>query len=271
MFLQRAVAALTLGPLALWLVWLGGAYYAVPVVLVFLVATIEYRSLISRVGWHLPRELLLGINLLLLIAAQWLPEWLPLLLYVGFVASALYALARYEQGAGIEALHVWFALTVGMVLFGWLGGYFLRLRTLAPDGLNWTLFALLATWSFETGAYLTGRFLAGRVLGRHHPTPRLSPKKTTEGYVGGLLLSLALGVTVGAVILQLPLAALIVVVFFTALIASSGDLAMSMLKRLAQAKDSGVLFPGHGGAIDRVDTLLWSMAFTYFVAAGVGG
>jgi phosphatidate cytidylyltransferase len=93
----------------------------------------------------------------------------------------------------------------------------------------------------------------------------LSPNKTVEGYIGGIVF----GTIITAVVanwLQIPLAVGLVLGLLSSIISPLGDLAISLLKREANVKDSGVLFPGHGGALDRLDTLLWSVTMAYYLA-----
>ncbi len=178
------------------------------------------------------------------------------------------------------------ALTVaGMLYIGLLGAHFILLRDLngsldsivgrvdgiggwqrpAVDtalGLGWYLLAQIVTWLSDVGAYLVGR-----ALGRNKLAPAISPGKTVEGGLGGLILG-ALAALVCALAFGLslnPLAALGVGVALSAL-GQAGDLAESLLKRQAGVKDSGTLIPGHGGVFDRIDSLLVVVTVTYYLA-----
>jgi len=119
-----------------------------------------------------------------------------------------------------------------------------------PNGHRWLLAALAIVWAADTGAYF-----AGRKFGKHKLAPRVSPNKTIEGMVGGLLAGVAVGVVfalfAGATPAQLPLVALVALV--AVLFSVIGDLFESLLKRHAGVKDSGHLIPGHGGVLDRID------------------
>ncbi len=114
---------------------------------------------------------------------------------------------------------------------------------------GWVLFTLALVWAADTGAYFAGRF-----LGKVPLAPRVSPKKTWEGVIGGLLVSGAVAAIGGAWlgVSGYPFVSLCVAV---AAISVVGDLAESMLKRAAGLKDSGSLFPGHGGVLDRIDSV----------------
>ena len=126
-----------------------------------------------------------------------------------------------------------------------------------PNGHQWLLLALLLVWSADSGAYFAGRHLGGRFFKRRL-APRISPNKTIEGLLGGIALALAIALAgallIGAKPAQLPAIAL--VALLTVLFSVAGDLFESLLKRHVGAKDSGHVIPGHGGVLDRVDSVL---------------
>ena len=132
-----------------------------------------------------------------------------------------------------------------------------------PDGQWWLIFGFLVTWANDSVAYFVGTN-----LGRHKLWPRLSPKKTWEGTVGGWIGAAATG---GLLIWFTPLGDDVPVLFgvvvglFCGVLGLFGDLSISMLKRQAGVKDSGVFFPGHGGMLDRLDSLLFVLPFVYQV------
>lgn len=270
MFIQRALVTLILGPLALYLVFLGGWFFFLPVTAVLLIATAEYLNMIQKIGWSVSRLLLYFIVLLQLIMAQWpgfgltSADLFAPITFASLLLTMAYALWLYEQNKSNTTIADWFAMIGGMIVLGWVGGHLIRIQNLESMAWQWTILALVATWIADTGAYLVGRFLAGKVLGKHQLTPRLSPNKTIEGYLGGVVLSI--GATIlAAYWLQLPLGAAAWIATAVSLLGPLGDLSMSMLKRQAGVKDSGILFPGHGGALDRVDSLIWSVAIAYYL------
>ena len=124
-----------------------------------------------------------------------------------------------------------------------------EIRGLEPRGASLLLFTLLLIVSADTGA-----FFAGRRLGRSRLAPRVSPGKTWEGVIGGMLLA-GLIALAGARWFDLPVRGMLALGVATAVVSVVGDLTESMFKRHTGLKDSGTLFPGHGGVLDRVDSV----------------
>jgi phosphatidate cytidylyltransferase len=167
-----------------------------------------------------------------------------------------------------QALHKWAWMVAGALYVGWMLGYWLDLRGLA-DGRNWVYLAMLTTFANDTGAYFIGR-----ARGRHKMAPAISPAKTWEGALGGLISAVAAAVLI-AVILRLislqlgPAFAfeywqIILLGFVVSLFAQLGDLVESLLKRNTGVKESGNLLPGHGGILDRFDSLIFVGAVAYY-------
>jgi phosphatidate cytidylyltransferase len=188
-----------------------------------------------------------------------------------FVASILLAmtvhLVAFERGRDHAGLD--FTITVaGIVYLGWIGSYLLDLRYL-PAGGWWLMLVLPIVWAGDTGAYSIGA-----VYGKHKMSPRLSPKKSWEGYFAGLLTSVLIGAFFSYAFSSLgpqPLGGLITPLqggllgFFIGALAPLGDLGESMLKRQSGLKDSSNIFPGHGGFLDRIDSWVWGAAIGYFI------
>ena len=134
---------------------------------------------------------------------------------------------------------------------------------LTESGCWWLLMGILTVYAADTGAYAVGR-----LIGRHRMAPRVSPGKTWEGTAGGLLSAVAATVVLGALFpLKLDIWQLLIIGVILGAISPVGDLLESKLKRMADAKDSGNLFPGHGGMLDRLDSLLPSLIVVYVLAA----
>jgi phosphatidate cytidylyltransferase len=183
--------------------------------------------------------------------------WLlpAIVIVVMLVLVVRIAMAGHEGAPSVPALAFTGAAYVG-VLFP----YFAMLRN-RPDGVRWLIAVLLMVVASDTGAYFVGRGLGRRKLAEN-----VSPHKTVEGAVGGVIATVAAGL-----ILDLMLAPMFAstgaVVIFSAMIsilAQLGDLANSAFKRAARVKDSGWIFPGHGGLLDRSCSLVFAIVFTYY-------
>lgn len=129
-------------------------------------------------------------------------------------------------------------------------------------GLWWMLLAILGVYAADTAAYFVGR-----LIGRHRMAPGISPGKTWEGTVGGLAGTVIVTTLLGTMTpLDLPVWQAVVTGVILGVVAPAGDLLESKVKRRAGVKDSGALFPGHGGMLDRLDSLLPSFIVVYLVA-----
>jgi phosphatidate cytidylyltransferase len=176
-----------------------------------------------------------------------------------------YHLYDYERGR--EQAGTDFAITIsGAFYIGWLGAYLISLRDI-PNGMWWVLLVLSAVWFADSGAYLVGKS-----IGKHPISPRLSPKKTLEGYIGGILFG-TIGVPLLVLLIQQlneditaisPLHGFILGLAISVL-SILGDLGESMIKRQVGQKDSGKILPGHGGAFDRIDSWLWAGVIGYYL------
>lgn len=194
-----------------------------------------------------------------------------LLVAIGAILVAVGAFTRRDPRDGLPT---WFATVFGAVYVSFLG-FVLRLGDRAPgvaagsalDRLSsqqaWILLLILAVWAYDTGAYLVGRR-----FGRRRFLSHISPSKTYAGLIGGIVASTAVVALMLVAVGQSASGALVLGPLIS-LAAQAGDLAESMLKRAAGAKDSGTLIPGHGGILDRVDSFLFAApaALLYVIAA----
>lgn len=185
----------------------------------------------------------------------------PILIFT-ILALMTAHLVEYERGrdhAGMD-----FAISTGALVYvGWLGSYLLDIRNLENGGW-WIMFVLPTVWCVDTGAYMLGS-----VYGKHRMSPRLSPKKSWEGFAAGAFTGILGGgffayayTTWGP--LQLPIWQGAVFGLVLGLLTPLGDLGESMLKRQAGMKDSGNVLPGHGGAFDRINSWIWAAILGYY-------
>ncbi len=268
MLRDRLAIAVLLLPSALWAISAGGLFYLLGVLFVFFVAAREYVSLF-RAGQLRPAEPVVVGGVLALIAAQHFqeqlhPNGLGLLSALAVVLPLTWHLIDFERGAKSSGTD--FVVTVaGIFYLGWLGGYLIALRNL-PDGLWWLVTVLPGMWLADTGAYGFGR-----AFGRHPMTPRLSPKKTWEGYTGSIFGGAA-GAGLLAACWHIATGPDSLMTWQTGALAGAlvgalgpiGDLGVSMLKRQVGLKDSGALLAGHGGALDRIDSWLVAAPVGYY-------
>ena len=259
----RVKSALVFVPLLLLISWLGGIVYFLAILAILGIGAWEYWRLLKTMGYDVSFPLMLvGVELLLIlrqVSGFAATEWALLAI---LLASAIFSLVRYSK---IEAQAVLtFGLHVSSILYlGWLGGYFISLAAL-PKGNWWVMVTLALVWMADLGGYIFGT-----KWGKHKMSLRLSPRKTWEGYLGGLIFAVLSGLILSlALRLVLPELALwegAVMGLVIAWLTPFGDLFISMLKRAAGVKDSGTLIPGHGGILDRADTWLWAMMLGYYL------
>jgi len=182
----------------------------------------------------------------------------PLLLTAGVMLSLIWLLLRRQK----EGAFIGWAWTIAGILYvGWLLSYFVALRGL-DDGRNWVFLALAANFGSDTAAFFTGR-----ALGRHHLAPSISPGKTWEGAIGGIFGAIMVSLLFTLPIpLSLPLSYwhAILLGLLVSIFGQLGDLVESLLKRNMGVKDSGKLLPGHGGFLDRIDSVVFAGIVVYY-------
>lgn len=254
MFLTRALVGLILVPIVIGLIVIGGWLFELLLILALSAAAIEFVQMMRQDGFEPP--LFFTLILIISIATDAIfPEANLLRPAVAFtlISSLTWQLAHRR---GAPTVNWALAIIAGLYL-GIAGAHFILLRQL-PNGDRWLLLAIAGTWFADTGAYLVGSR-----IGRHKMTPTLSPKKSWEGLIGGIVLGSLLNMAAAAV-LALPLGHGAVLGLIGATIGTLGDLSISMIKRQVGVKDTGQLLPGHGGALDRLDSLLFSIIVSYY-------
>lgn len=268
---KRALVVVILLPIGLALIWLGGWAYTLMIALILGLAAWEFVQLFRTGGLQPAAALIIGGTLALVIgraldgfiSSIWI---LSLVVLVGMA----YHLVAYERGRDQAGTDFGISMA-GILYFGWIGAYLVSLRQL-PEGVWWVLLALPIVWLADSGAYFVGRS-----LGKHKLSPRLSPKKTWEGYFGGVVVGVLGGAGLAALYATFagPASAVAEGAFtpwrgailglVLSTITTLGDLGESMIKRQVGVKDSGNLLPGHGGAFDRIDSWLWAGVLAYYV------
>ena len=262
MLKTRALSALVLVPVLLIALVIGLPAITAVLVLVAALGGWEVFRLLKAAGYQsLPLfGTALAVAFVLEAAVQPAGDKGILLVAVGVVLAGVGAFSRQDPRDGLVA---WFATIFGAVYVG-LIAFVLHVASTGPAipagaplaqigaERGWILLLVLGVWSYDTGAYLVGR-----QIGRHKFLTHISPSKSIEGLIGGLVASTVVTMLMLAAVGQNPVGGLVLGPLL-GLTAQAGDLAESMLKRAAGAKDSGALIPGHGGMLDRIDSFLFA-------------
>jgi len=259
----RLLVAGILVPLVSFFIIIGGWAYAVFMALALALAGWEFWRMF-RIGNYSPSLFLIITGILTLVGMRYFWQFQYMDLWLAILIMLAMTFAVVQQAQNVPNAGFNFAITVSAILYvGWLGSYTISLRTL-PQGMIWMLLVIFAAAMTDTGAYLFGS-----LFGKHKIAPALSPKKSWEGYFGG--------VAVGAV--STWAATLLCAHFFSGLIpwhgfvlgvvlaifTPMGDFAESMLKRLFDIKDASHILPGHGGILDRIDSSLWAIPIGFYI------
>lgn len=260
MLAQRVASAIVGIPILVLLIWAGGPWYTAAACLIVLIAAYELQA--THHQGPAPLALAAAALAAALPAGAFVgPDWILWFTLSGVLIPLLWVTLRANPATAVTD---WMWAVAGVTYVGLLGAHFVLLREIS-GGMDLLYLAVFATFAVDTGAYFTGR-----TLGRRKLAPTISPGKTVEGTIGGLaagfgaalLLNYLLGIRLEAALI-LPLAALLPVA------AVLGDLAESTIKRGMRVKDAGNVIPGHGGMLDRLDSLLFTVPVVYYFATWV--
>jgi phosphatidate cytidylyltransferase len=181
-------------------------------------------------------------------------------LAAGLIVGLLVAVLDGEDLAG--AVHRLGLAVLGVLYVGFFTPHIALLRAPA-EGWRWVLFTVYVAMASDSGGYF-----AGRAFGRHKLAPAVSPSKTVEGAIGAVAGAMLNAALCRAIFLRaLAIEEALLLGFGISVLAQMGDLCESALKRAFGAKDSGWIIPGHGGILDRLDSLLFPFVFTYYYSA----
>lgn len=255
--LVRIVAGVAVVAVTVLFGWLGQWWFAAYVAVIIAIATYELWRLLGQAG-HRPSLALAWSTAAAAFVGVRLPNLFVLIPAITLVLFA--SLAWQLRRARVKVFSDWAVSFAGGFYLGWAGGHLAELILLPPNGRWWLALALATVWSADSVAYIFGR-----LFGHHKLAPAISPGKTWEGYIAGVVASTLAGGVVGSLApFGVGLGA--VAGILVGLLSPCGDLIESMLKRQAQVKDSGHLIPGHGGVFDRIDSLLWASVIVTYVA-----
>jgi len=255
MLKRRILTGLFGGLFLLFFSYLGGIPWLLVVALIMLLGIIEFFALSGQLRLVQKVTSITGVLLLACCSYRYGEELLwPALLFI-FLLGFLFLIVEFPRWSLTDL-----AITcLGIFYVGGLLSYLIILRQHLPNGWLFLWLTLFLTWAVDTGAFFTGKG-----WGRHYLCPQLSPGKTWEGALGGVVAGVLVAVAVSRYYPVLSIGQLLIMGLITALAGEVGDLVESAFKRQAGIKDSGNLLPGHGGILDRFDSLFFIAPVIYY-------
>jgi len=252
--MKRVVTALILAPLFILLIWYGSfRIFAAFIVAVSAICFYEYAKMAANKGIEVFS--LQGLILVLILPLAFIGSLEPVFAVTSLAVISLFATALTDPEKGFERLSY---TMLGVFYIGICLAAPILIRGM-PDGHKLILLACCGVWGADIGAYYVGR-----AIGKNKLAPKISPGKTVEGAVGGVLLS------IGSCFLfthfffpEAEVAIVLASGLIGGIVGPAGDLSESMLKRYFEVKDSGTILPGHGGLLDRIDALLFALPLFY--------
>ena len=270
MLRQRVLSAVIFVPILFASIWFGNPWFSIVVAIAAILGVIEFYTMVDRRRWQ-PLAIFCTLwTLFFIFNAYYAPKYSSDNTYI-LVTSALIASAvalplvwmLFLRSSGEKVMVSWAASVTGIFYMGWLLSYWvLIMNSYGGDwnGRDWVLLALFSTFAVDTTAYFVGR-----AWGRHKMAPTVSPGKTWEGAIGGFVGALV-AVVVLALILHIHISysEKIILGVLIAVFAQLGDLAESKLKRSVGVKEASNLIPGHGGILDRLDSIVFTGVVVYY-------
>lgn len=284
---QRLLTAAIAIPIVLVFVWFGGWFAFAATLLVVILGTLELHSMLLHAGYRPLIGVSFALSVVFLIASMF-PQQRLFLLEIGLAGSLLISFPLLFFREKLEGAMLDWALTLAISIYlGWPLSYITLLRGYTPAsihvgtgivasllsgtlfvfprGIWWILTVFLGVWGFDGAAFFTGRY-----LGRHKLAPRISPAKSWEGVLGGFVLSITAALLLTVRPLDVPWYLAVLMGIAIGVAAVFGDLAESLIKRQTHVKDSGQIMPGHGGMLDRIDSVLFVVIIVYMFAHFIG-
>jgi len=260
--LKRWITGLIALPFLIFLVYIGGFPFIVLIGFACICSLWEFYRIVFNADGDILRGAViwwgyvigLGIIVIAHIAGS---ESVLVVLALNLVIVGLMSLFLYKSTPSI--VNVIPKQVQGTVYIPLLLSFLVLIRR-DPDGMTWIFVLLAIIFAGDISAYYVGSY-----LGRHKLCPAVSPNKTIEGSIGGLAVNLCGGAVFKSVFLPvLPWSLSVLFFLLIGVVGQAGDLFESMLKRVGSIKDSGTIFPGHGGILDRIDALLFAAPVAYF-------
>lgn len=260
MFWQRIISALIGIPVLILLAYFGGIPLVIFVVLIAVVGLYELQRIYRRMHFQIPQFLVYGSAFLFPLLAYFTPGGREggflftgmILMLILHLMLLVFAFPRFNM-SDLAASYL------GSCYVSVLLSYLILIRKMIPYGFPLLLLVFLLTWACDIGAYSIGRRFGRRAL-----CPNLSPRKTIEGSIGGILFCSGTAAVFQLFYPIFTYPKVLLFGFIVGCVVQIGDLVESAIKRMGKTKDSGVLIPGHGGILDRFDSLLFSAPVAYF-------
>ncbi len=257
MLLKRIITAAIFIPIFIFLILKGGFFFLGLVCAVICCGLIEFNHGIYKDSSYIPlRDIFLGLTIpisVYFMGEDILPFTITIVIFVVFFWQLFKMRAKEAQ------INITFSLS-GILYISYLFSYVVILRNMAPIGTQLVITVFFATWMGDTGA-----FMVGKILGKHRLFPNYSPHKSVEGFCGAVFFSL-IAMLISKFWNFFSLKHLIILGILMGVGGEAGDFFESMLKRSLGIKDFGKLLPGHGGILDRFDSLFFTVPiFFYYV------
>jgi len=268
MLRQRVLSAVVALPIIVAAIWFGSPWFTLLVAVAALLGVIEFHSIFTRGKLQLPAYISMLWVLLFVghahYAYSYSSETTRSIVSYALVGSAILStllLSLYKRASEERSLIQWSVSMAGILYMGWMLSYWVIMRNSTDwPGREWVLIALLSTFAVDTAAYFIGRAFGKRKL-----APSISPGKTWEGAAGGLIGSIAAVIVLSfALNIETGYGKLVFIGVLIGVFAQLGDLAESKLKRVAGVKESGSVIPGHGGILDRLDSVVLTGVVVYY-------
>lgn len=270
MFWRRALSVVILAPLVLLIIYFGGLIFLLLLSAAVLMMQVEYCRLAQQLSQKLNPVIPGILTVAFCLLAYFLPTpslgekaYASTVLYCFFVFLPFYAFSTsiFRGEVAEELLTVALKLT-GILTIGWVFGYHcVLLRNTDNVGMQLIILLIATIWFSDTGAYLIGR-----AVGKHKLSTPISPRKTIEGTIAGLVVGTLTSIVICRLFLQdtFSITHGAFIGFLLSVVGQIGDLSISLMKRTAGVKDSGDTIPGHGGLLDRCDSLIFSAPVLYY-------
>lgn len=259
MLKTRILSACVFVPVILAAVFFGSWVFAALVLAIVVIGGYEYGKMVEVNDYHFLPWIYYPSAVILVLLAQLFPETPGILLAVLFLFFAVYMLFFIFGKNELDEIAVNLAAVIYLPVTMCTA---ILLRSSVENGM-WFLYLLLVIqWFTDSGAYLLGS-----AFGRHKLMPKVSPKKSVEGALGGIIVAVIGALLLNLFVDLLPFGLMIFVAVFVSIGGQVGDLCESAVKRWAGVKDSGTLIPGHGGVLDRFDSMLFASPLLYLIVS----